>query len=117
LTKIFAIYFWTLWYCHLYGVDPAFALAVAHVESRAPGQEFRTGLLGGRWYGPFNVEKSYKAKWGDIDTIRGNTMAGVRALRGRGITEILRRYNSTCTGEYIQAVREATKKYHRRLKG
>lgn len=105
------IIFWTLFWCQVYHVDPAFALAVAHVESRAPGREFRTGLLAGKWYGPFNVHKDFRKRWPEIKTISGNCRIGVRALRGSNPRKILRRYNRNFNQAYFRAVIRAHKKY------
>lgn len=107
------IIWWTAFWCAHYGVDPCFSLAVAHVESRSADLDFRTGLLGGKWYGPYNVHRDFKKKWPDIDTISGNCRRGVAALRGRHKRRVLQRYNRQFSEAYFQAVLKAERKYRR----
>jgi hypothetical protein len=92
--------------CAIHGVDPAFALAVAHVESRGQGQEFRFGPLGkkGQYYGPFGIDKSFQGRWGDLADPRVNIEVGVRALRGKDKLRVLRRYNRESSRAYEAAV-------------
>lgn len=116
-TTTLSIIFWSAFWSAQYGVDLPFALSVAHVESRAPGHEFRIGLLGGRWYGPYNIDAGFKFRWPDIDTIRGNARAGVRALRGRDKRQILRNYNRAFTQAYYQAVMRAERRYRKVMRG
>lgn len=97
-----------------YGVDAAFALAVAHIESRAPGQEFRHGLLAGKWYGPFNIHKDYLNKW-PVDELQENCKRGVMALRGTNQRQILRRYNAEFNQAYYLEIEKAILKYRREL--
>lgn len=107
------IYFWTAFWCQVYGVELPFALAVAHIESGTSVVQFRVGLLANRFYGPFNIHKDFRRRWPDIDTIEGNCRAGVRALRGRDKLRILKRYNPQATQAYLRAVLGARKKYER----
>jgi hypothetical protein len=97
----------------VYGVDPAFAQAVAIVESRPAGgaeMEFRVGRLGkSRYYGPFGIEKSFLKKW-DIANPFVNVEVGVKALRGKNQMAVLRRYNPTATTAYIREVKRITRK-------
>lgn len=111
------VYFWTIYWSGVYGIDPAFALAVAHVESRTAHQEFRVGLLCHKWYGPFNIEKGFKKRWPDIDTIQGNCRAGVRALRGSNPRRVLQRYNAAFNEGYYRAIMAARRKYQTKLAG
>lgn len=109
------IYFWTIFYSNTYGVDPAFALAVAHIESRTHTQEFRTGLLCNKWYGPYNIHKDFKHRWPNIDTIQGNCQVGVMALRGSSPRKILKKYNAEFNEAYYQEIMKATKMYKEKL--
>lgn len=113
MTTIWLIYFWSGFWCAHYQVDLPRALAVAHVESRGAGQEFRVGLLGRRWYGPYNVHRDYAKRWPDLATISGNCRRGVAALRGRDLRRILGIYNADFTEAYYQAVLRAERKYRR----
>ena len=107
---------WTRVYASIYGVDPAFALAVAHVESRTAHQEFRVGLIGGRYYAPYAIHKDFMRLRGwPVDTLQGNIEAGVRALRGSSHRAVLRRYNREFTEDYYRAVELAAKEYRRKL--
>jgi len=110
------IVFWTVFWCSHYGVDPTLPLAVAHIESRSPGREFRIGLLAGKWYGPYNIHKDFKKRWPDIAAIEGNCRAGVRGLRGQDKMKVLKRYNPEATQAYLAAVMKAKNRYRRILK-
>lgn len=95
-----------------YGVDPAFATAVATVESRKDGHEFRIGRLGrSRYYGPMGINQSFLSKW-PIDNLFTNIEVGVRALRGPQ-DKVLRRYNAECNDQYRRAVRLAMRQYQK----
>lgn len=95
-----------------WGVDPSFALAVAHIESRLPGRvEFRCGPLpGGTFYGPFGIHRCFLKRW-PIDNVLVNCWYGVRALRGGNKKKVLRRYNAEFDRAYWLAVRRAEEKY------
>lgn len=92
------------------GVEPAFALAVARVESGTASQQFRCGPIGkkGRFYGPFGIHRDYRQRWA-IDRPEVNVQVGVRALRGQDKRAVLRRYNKSFNKEYWRAV---CKLYH-----
>ena len=107
---------WTIHYAAQYGVDPAFALAVAHVESRSKNQEFRIGLLGKKWYGPYNIHKDFIHRWPEITTIPGNCKVGVRALRGGSPRAVLKRYNKAFNNAYFCAVIKEARKYRKEIK-
>jgi hypothetical protein len=103
-----------------WNVDPALALAVAHIESRAPGkQEFRVGKLG-RFHGPFCIHEGYLRQPIDgvvypIDEWPINVWVGCRALRGirteRMAKKRLKTYNATFNRPYWLAIRRAWEKY------
>jgi hypothetical protein len=104
---------WLTACAQVHGVDPAFAQAVMITESRPAGGadlEFRVGRLGkSRYFGPFGIEKSFLKKW-DIANPFVNVEVGVKALRGKDQTQVLRRYNPTATLAYIREVRRLTRK-------
>jgi hypothetical protein len=95
-----------------YGVDPYFAMAVAHVESSTKSQEFRIGKMGRTFYGPMGIHKCFKTKW-DISNPYVNIQVGVRALRGNQ-RRALRRYNPKATPTYESAVFAAKRRYERK---
>lgn len=95
-----------------YKVEPAFAMAVAHIESRKGNQEFRSGCMGRTYYGPFGIHRCYLAKW-PIDQLETNIQAGIRALRGSDLRRILKRYNAEFTESYWRAVMKARAKYRK----
>jgi hypothetical protein len=112
----------TIRWSKVFNVDPAFALAVFHIESRVGGQEFRKGRVGskksgGPFYAPANIHYSYlKDRGWPIDTLEGNVMVGVRALQGTGYSREsqirrLRRYNASYNGAYGCQVMKAKAKY------
>ena len=98
-----------------YDVEPAFAIAVVHIESRSGDREFRVGKIGRRHYGPMGIDRSFLSKW-PIDRLETNIAVGVRALRGVGSSRVrqerrLKRYNASCTPGYLREVRRATERY------
>jgi len=103
--------------CHRQAVDPAFPLAVAHIESRKIVKdqivrEFRTGLIGKgkkKYYAPFNIHPDYLKKGWRIDDLKENIYYGVRRLK-QG-PSVLPFYNKSCTQAYIKAVKKATRRY------
>jgi hypothetical protein len=110
-------------YSPIYDVDPPFALAVFHIESRIGNQEFRVGPMGrGTFYGPAGIHKSFlKDRGWPINTLEGNIRVGVRALQGTGVSRDkqvrrLHRYNAVCDSRYVGAVMRAKAKYERELK-
>lgn len=107
---------WLTACARLEGVDPAFAAAVFHIESRSATQEFRFGPLGraGKYLGPAGINRCFRAKW-DIDNWRVNAWVGVRALRGRDERRVLQRYNASFTEAYYRAVLAAKRKYRDRF--
>ena len=90
------------------GVDETFVLAVAHIESRSGNKEFRTGLIGRMYYGPFAIHKDFLKRW-PIDKLDTNIQVGVHALRGG--FKSLRRYNANYNEAYASAIRRAMHKY------
>lgn len=111
---------WITACAHVEHVDPAFAAAVFHVESRTATQEFRFGPMGrrGQYIGPAGIDKCFRDKY-DIDCWPVNVLVGVRALRAhrRERTEraILRRYNANFNQAYYRAVMVAKKKYRKEM--
>ena len=103
-----ALLLWLHTCCAAYGVEPAFALAVAQVESGCPGQEIRLGPLGkkGVYAGPFGLHRAYCREHFGVDPVdpEVNIAIGVRALRGPDKRSILRRYNTEWNRAYEQAV-------------
>lgn len=98
----------------VYGVDPEFAVAVAHVESRVPGQYLRVGRLGrSRYFGPFGIHQDFRKKW-PVEDPWVNCLIGVRALRGRDKRKVLRRYNAEFNESYYRAVMRAAGKRNRK---
>lgn len=111
LTKVI-IHGYILYACQKYGVDPNFAKAVAHIESRKGQEEFRIGRLGhSRYFGPFGIEQSFLKRW-PIDDYLTNIEIGCRALRGPQ-ERVLRRYNTSYSPDYAKAVRMAQREYQR----
>jgi hypothetical protein len=109
-------------YANMYNVDPAFLIAVMHIESRNPktGEEFRFGKMGKTYYGPCGIHKDFLKKW-PIDNLETNIEAGARALRGVGYNESLQkrrlhRYNASCNSSYLKAVMSAKRKYAMQIK-
>jgi hypothetical protein len=104
-----------------WNVDPALALAVAHIESRIPGkQEFRVGKVGKSFYGPFGIHRCFlkqpiKGVMYPIDEWPINVWVGCRALRGIKTKARAKRrlmtYNETFDSSYWLAIRRAWKKY------
>lgn len=112
-----ALLCWLLLCCQTYGVEPAFALAVARVESGTAAQEYRVGRLGtSPYYGPMGIHQCFLKRW-PIDQPEENIKRGVRALRGSntaaGKLRVLRRYNQSSNRTYERAVLA----HYRRLKG
>jgi hypothetical protein len=102
---------WIRAYALLYGVEPEFALAVAHVESGCPGQEFRVGPMGkGKYYGPFGIHRDFLRRW-PINEPEKNIEIGVKALRGRDQRRVLRRYNAAFDEAYWRAVQQARRRW------
>ena len=99
--------------CGMYAVEPEFALAVAKVESGCKQQEFRVGRLGrSKFYGPMGIAGCYLKKW-PIDNPWENVRVGVRALQGADKLRVLRRYNTTCTPQYVAAVMQNYRRFKR----
>lgn len=90
----------------VHGVDPAFAQAVAIVESRPVGgdMEMRVGPLGksGRFIGPMGLNRCF-ARDANIYNPFINVLIGVAALRGQE-KKALRRYNASYTPAYYHEV-------------
>jgi len=109
---------WIRAYAALYGVEPEFALAVAHVESGCAGQEFRLGPLGkkGKYAGPFGLDRAYCRERFGLDPVdpETNIRIGVRALRGRDPRAVLQRYNAKFNERYWRAVQQAKRRYKSR---
>lgn len=107
-------------YAEKYNVDPAFLIAVMHIESRKGNQEFRFGRIGKIYYGPCAIHKDFLKKWA-IDDPETNIEVGARALRNVGYDDRLQkkrlyRYNTICDPAYVKAVMQAKQKYRRELK-
>ncbi|MCL4501163.1 MAG: hypothetical protein M1438_04825 [Deltaproteobacteria bacterium] len=104
-----------------YGVEPEFALAVAHVESGTATQEFRLGPLGkkGIYAGPFGLHRAYCREHFGLDPLapETNIMIGVKALRGRDQRRVLQRYNRSFNESYYRAVQRAQRHYRRESRG
>ena len=104
-------------YASFYGVEPEFALAVAHVESGTAAQEFRVGPLGkkGTYAGPFGLHRAYCRERFGIDPLdpETNVAIGVRALRGADQRRVLQRYNRSFGEAYWRAVLAARAHYRR----
>ncbi len=111
-----ALLLWLHTCCAAYHVEPAFALAVAQVESGCPGQEIRLGPIGkkGIYAGPFGLHRAYCREHFGVDPVdpEVNIEIGVRALRGPDKHRILRRYNR----EWNRAYERAVMAKYRRLK-
>lgn len=95
------------------GADENFVLAVAHIESRIGNKEFRTGLMGRTYYGPFGVHKCFLSRW-PINRLDENIRVGVSALRGG--FKSLRRYNASYNSAYAGAIKQAMRKYELEFK-
>ena len=98
-----------------YNVDPALAIAVAHIESRKGKKEFRIGRMGKTYFGPMGIHKCFLKKWA-IDKPKINIEIGVRALRGIGYNKSkqkrrLKKYNASFNRSYWNSIQEATLKY------
>ena len=100
-------------YALKYNVEPAAAMAVAHIESRKGQQEFRVGLMGRTYYGPFGVNKCFLKKW-SVDELDTNIKVGVKALsRNQNLKKSLQKYNAAFNEAYWQAIQEARRKYRK----
>ena len=105
---------WLLTCCKTYHVDPAFALAVARLESGTKTQEYRLGRLGkSKYYGPFGIHRDFLKKW-PIDNPYINIQVGVKALRGTDKRRVLRRYNTASNRTYERAVLAKMRELKRR---
>lgn len=99
-----------------YDIAPAFAIAVAHVESRKGYQEFRVGQMGrSAYYGPMGINKCFRQQW-RVDLPETNIAVGCYALRGVGNSVVklkrrLMRYNTSFDLGYWKAVMKAVRKY------
>lgn len=103
---------WIAFCATKYGVDPAFATAVATVESRKDGHEFRIGRLGrSKFWGPMGINQCFRSRW-DITDYLTNIEVGVRALRGPQ-DKVLRRYNASYDHSYAAAVKMAMRAYQK----
>lgn len=97
-----------------HGVSPAFATAVAQVESGNKNHRFRVGPIGkGTYYAPFGIHKSYLKKW-RIDDPKVNIERGVMALRGKDKRKVLKRYNKSFNEGYYRTICRLEKQYQRR---
>lgn len=113
-SEVILIKAWISAYAVKYNVDPAFATAVAHIESRKGRQEFRTGRLSRTYYGPMGIHKCFKHL--GIDQTERNIEVGVEALRGvAGDTtkqkKRLRKYNTSFNMAYWKQIKQAEGRY------
>ena len=93
-----------------YGVEPAFALAVAEVESSCKGKRFRFGKMGRTYYGPMGIHRCFLSRW-DISDLYINTEVGIRALSRCGDRrKLLKKYNAEFTESYYKRVLYLTKR-------
>lgn len=94
-----------------YGVEPEFALAVAHIESRTSTEYVRQGQIGrvGYW-APFAIHPDYKKRWA-VDYAPINVLVGVKALQGKDKLRVLKRYNREYTRSYGAEVMKAYRKH------
>lgn len=100
-------------YAIKYNVDPAIAMAVARVESGNRKREFRVGLMGKTYYGPFGIHRCFLQKW-PIDRLETNIEVGIRAIgRCRDLRKSLKRYNATFNETYYRAVLASARQYRR----
>lgn len=101
----------------VHGVDPAFAQAVAVVESRPKGggMEMRVGPIGksGRFVGPMGIAKCFEND-ADIYNPYINILIGVCALRGPE-KKALRRYNASFDTAYYHEVMRIKAKLKKEL--
>ena len=81
--------------CTAHGVDPAFALSVAQIESGTRTQEVRLGPIGKGLAGPFGLHRAYCREHFGVDPVvpEVNIAIGVRALRGKDKVQVLKRFN------------------------
>jgi hypothetical protein len=116
-----------VYWSKIFNVEPAFAISVAHVESRIGNNEFRCGLVGkGRFYAPFNIHRNFSKKWGvNLNCLDTNIKYGCRSLSmiktKKGCIHVgsdlqlqkrrLMTYNATFNGEYWKAIVAAKRKY------
>jgi hypothetical protein len=105
--------------CWSHRVEPAFAQAVAHVESSDRHHEFRYGPMGkGTYAGPMGLHRAYCREKFGVDPVAPevNIAIGVRALRGRDKVQVLRRYNTEYNRAYERSVMKAYRKYQKEEK-
>ncbi len=97
-----------------YNVNPAYVMAVAHIESRKGSYEFRTGRMGRTYYGPMGIHKYFLNRW-NINDPEINIKIGARALSNiQDVGALIRRlhkYNAEYEPSYGNAVKKAVKKY------
>lgn len=98
-------------YALQYGVEPATALAVAHIESRKGKDEFRVGRAGKYWL-PFGIHKCFLSRW-RVDDLETNIQVGVSSLKGKDLRRTLRRYNATFDNAYWNAILKAREHYRK----
>ena len=100
---------------------PAYVAAVAHVESRKGGLEFRTWKTG-RYYQPMGIEQGFlKERGWPVDTLDGNIDAGARSFAGidnlEALKRRLRKYNCTFDSGYWSEIKKAVVKYEKEFRG
>ena len=100
---------------------PAYVAAVAHIESRLGGLEFRTWKTG-KYYQPMGIHEGFlKEKGWPVDTLDGNIDAGSRAFARIDTLEALKRrlrkYNCSFNSGYWNEIKKAVAKYEREFRG
>jgi hypothetical protein len=107
---------WICVYAKKYKVEPAFAIAVAHIESRIGKFEFRTGQMSKSFWGPMGINKCFFKRGWQIDKPIINIEIGVRALKNVGNNEYLQKrrlhtYNTEFNYSYWSQIKKAKRKY------
>ena len=108
---------------------PAYVAAVAHIESRIGGLEFRTWKVG-RYYLPMGIHYGFlKERGWPVDTLDGNIDAGSRSFEGIDNLEVLKQrlqgsgkwkgrpYNCSFNSGYWSEIKKAVAKYEKEFRG
>lgn len=107
-------------YALKHDAEPAYVMAVAHIESRKGKREFRTWRTG-KYYQPMGLQYGQYRRFARmgllIDSLDGNIEVGAMSFAGihtlSALKRRLRRYNCTFDNAYWNQVCKAIGKYRK----